>query len=87
MGIVDHIFTRVGASDNISQGESTFMVEMNESAAILNNISSQSLVLLDEIGRGTSTYDGISIAWAIAEYLHQHPAAQNIICHALPRTQ
>jgi DNA mismatch repair protein MutS len=76
IGLVDKIFTRVGASDNISQGESTFMVEMNEAASILNNLSERSLVLFDELGRGTSTYDGISIAWAIVEYIHENK------CHA-----
>ena len=76
IGVVDKIFTRVGASDNISQGESTFMVEMNEASSIMNNLSDRSLILFDELGRGTSTYDGISIAWAIVEYIHEHPACK-----------
>ena len=85
IGLVDKVFTRVGASDNISSGESTFMVEMNETASILNNISPRSLILLDEIGRGTSTYDGISIAWAIAEYLHENKKAKcKPFCDPLP---
>ena len=80
IGMVDKIFTRVGASDNISSGESTFMVEMNETASILNNISNRSLILLDEIGRGTSTYDGITLPGPLAEFLHDHPCLTQRCC-------
>lgn len=89
IGIVDKIFTRVGASDNISLGESTFMVEMTEAADILNNLSERSLVLFDELGRGTSTYDGISIAWAIVEHIHEHPkgSCRDVVRYPLSRAE
>ena len=88
IGLVDRIFTRIGAQDEIHSGQSTFMVEMVETANILHHATNRRLLILDEIGRGTSTYDGVSIAWAVVEYIHNHPslARQDAVCHPLPRT-
>ena len=86
LGLVDRIFTRIGATDNLARGRSTFMVEMTETAAILNTATARSLILLDEIGRGTATYDGLAIAWAAVEYIHAQHARKDALRHALPRT-